>query len=211
MQPACIHGLTGERTWEASVVVVPAVFREWGNPVRPPPWLVKQAVVYQYQRLDAKAQCYVQNVAYESGVYFKFIVDLYDNLPAYSVFAQADWFAARKGQPFPHSPFHFWQLDCVRSAHHTHAAAADWAQWMPLGIRNTVCKACCASNQVCHTLATIRWPHAHVLQPPTLRCAPRTHVASPPDHSASAHMACARAGPPYQVKRIADFFASSHT
>jgi hypothetical protein len=174
MQPACVHGLTDERTWEASAVVVPgkvallrliqptlvdwacipvrmlrhtAVFREWGNPVRPPSWLVQQAIVYQYQRLNASAPCFVQNVAYESGVYLKFIVDLYDNLPAFTVFAQADWFAARKGQPFPHSPFRFWQLDCVRGARHTHAAAPDWAHWMPLGLRNTICKAALGSNQ----------------------------------------------------------------
>ena len=141
-EAACVFGANESLRWDASLVVVPAVYKEWGYPVRPPPWLSAQAIVYQYQRLNASADCFAKNVAYESGVYLRFIVDHYHALPSHTVFAQADWFAARKGQPFPHSPFPFWQLDCVRSQQQQQrlggAAAPAWTHWLPLGLRHTV-------------------------------------------------------------------------
>ena len=138
----CVYGAAnGTHAWNTSLVVVPAVYREWGYPVRPPHWLAAQALVYQYQRLNASAKCFAENVAFESGVYLRFIVDHYHALPAHTVFAQADWFAARKGQPFPHTAFRFWQLGCMRMQHQRRAGAVtapSWAHWLPLGIRHTV-------------------------------------------------------------------------
>ncbi|KAL3920270.1 MAG: hypothetical protein SGPRY_005313 [Prymnesium sp.] len=158
--PECAIGLTGGLMWESSVVVVPAVYKEWGYPVRPPAWLTAQLVVYQYQRLNSSADCFARNVAFESGVYLRFIVDHYHNLPQHVVFAQADWFAQYKNQYYPYTPLDFWQITCLREAVRDHglhrASTPEWVHWMPLGLRRSV------------------WP-------------------------------------PYQVRRVADFFASSYT
>lgn len=155
----CLFGLSRGSSWEESAVVVPAVYREWGYPVRPPDWLAAQAVVYQYQRLNASGVCYAENVGYESGVYLRFIVDHYDHLPRHTVFVQADWFAQDKQQKFPYKPFDLWQLSCTSSRMSQNLSHRSlmhlWDDWMPLGVRHTV------------------WP-------------------------------------PYQVRRVADFFASSY-
>jgi len=132
--PECVFGLRQPALWEDSLVVVPAVYREWLSPARPPAWLVYQAVVYLYQRLNASAPCFALNSAFESGVFLRFIVDHYNHLPAHAAFLQADWFAMRKAQPFPYTPFDLWQLGCVRRATRPHA----WTHWLPLGLRHTV-------------------------------------------------------------------------
>ena len=146
IRDGCLQGLSSE--WGLSTVLVPAVFREWGGlPLRAPRWLLEQAPVYLYQRLAPEKPCYSHNSGYECGIYLRFLNDYYDNLPAFIVFAQADWFAMHKGQA-PHI-FDFWQLRCLHQhglrgnnshidqpeAHRGHAA---WWHWMPLGIRHTI-------------------------------------------------------------------------
>ena len=109
----CLSGLH-ETPWRSATVIVPAVYREWGVilPLRAPDWLVRQAPVYLYQRLDKNQSCFAQNRGYESGIYLRFLLDHLDNLPAHTVFAQADWFSPRKGSPL--RQFDFWQLQCLQ-------------------------------------------------------------------------------------------------
>ena len=151
MQLECLIGLRTD--WGRSTVVVPAVYKEWGLklPLRAPGWLIEQAPVFLYQRLDPNHSCYAANSGYESGVYLRFIVDHYNRLPAHTVFAQADWFSSHKGLP-PHA-FDFWQLRCLRGNNATHSNQPElqaealasgthheqgWRHWMPLGLRHTI-------------------------------------------------------------------------
>ena len=81
----------------AQIVVVPAVFHEWDRR-GPPPWACPRAdhdsyrVAWPlYQRTDpADPVTYVPNQAYEAGVYLKYVVDHYNDLPEAMVFVQAN-------------------------------------------------------------------------------------------------------------------------
>ena len=97
------------------------------------------------------------------GRYLSFIATHYERLPAAVVFVQADWFDRRKGDGLKAPRFDFWQTRCVALMHGAHPAgisrlkqlandAADdgmgavvgavaaqptWADYLPLGQRNT--------------------------------------------------------------------------
>jgi hypothetical protein len=73
--------------WNSSVVIVPAVFREWENGW--PPW-TQNRTIYLYQRTNPSGPRYCKNQAYEAGVYLKFIVDFYEDLPDQTVFVHAE-------------------------------------------------------------------------------------------------------------------------
>eukprot|EP00966_Prymnesium_polylepis_P186983 4334637-Prymnesium_polylepis.1 len=146
-----------------SVAIVIAAFSELGVrlPLRPPAHLLRQAPVVLYQRLDSTQQCYLRNKGYEVGVYLRYLLDYYDQLPSHTAFIQADWLAKHKGGPAVET--HLWQVDCLRraapralpapavdgrhlqgrgTAMARHAAtpagraAPGWHHWMPLGIRH---------------------------------------------------------------------------
>jgi hypothetical protein len=80
-----------EQNWTSGKVVVPCVYREWeGGQV--PDWAREpydDFSVYQYQRTDPNAARYVPNQSTESGVYLRFIIDHYDDLPDVTIFVHA--------------------------------------------------------------------------------------------------------------------------
>jgi hypothetical protein len=72
----------------SSVVIVPAVYREWDDG-RWPDW-TKDRTVYLYQRTNSSAPRYCQNTGFEAGVYLRFIVDFYDDLPDRTIFVHSE-------------------------------------------------------------------------------------------------------------------------
>ncbi|GAQ82832.1 hypothetical protein KFL_001260020 [Klebsormidium nitens] len=76
--------------WNSSIVIVPALYGEWNNGW--PAW-TQNRTLYTYQRTDPSAPRYCQNTGYEAGVFLKFIVDFYEDLPDQTVFLHADPFA----------------------------------------------------------------------------------------------------------------------
>ena len=94
------------KPWATKMVVVPAVFDEWdypkdsaeGDATNVPEWAMpskKRGDAYSmgplYQRRDPAAPNYVPNNAYETGVYLRFVLDNYDDLPDVTAFVQADF------------------------------------------------------------------------------------------------------------------------
>jgi hypothetical protein len=78
--------------WRTPVVVVPAVYNELDETV--PGWYVASLwsgfrSLYLYQRRDPDAPRYAPNFGTESGVYYRFIVDHYDDLPDVTVFVHS--------------------------------------------------------------------------------------------------------------------------
>ena len=69
-----------------TTVVVPAVYEEYEQNF--PPWLLRWPV-WIYQRKNENAPLFCPNYGHEGGVYLKFIVDFYDNLPEKIAFIQA--------------------------------------------------------------------------------------------------------------------------
>lgn len=73
--------------WPVSTpVIVPAVYEEYDNYF--PPWLLRWPV-WIYQRKFEDQPLFCPNHGHEGGVYLKFIVDFYDNLPEKIAFIQA--------------------------------------------------------------------------------------------------------------------------
>ena len=71
---------------EDSFVVVPAMYKT----VYPSkPWYTKFNVC-EYQRKNSTVRGYVPNFAWEAGIYLRYIIDHYDNLPNTIVFLQED-------------------------------------------------------------------------------------------------------------------------
>lgn len=134
---ACLHG--GHAEWRHSTVIVPAVYREWHGH-GPPAHLADQFQVYLYQRRNASLPCFCANRGYESGVYFRFMADHYNHLPALVAFVQGDWVFATKTSAG--RPFHFWQPHCMLRQTSASAAASStslpWSDYMPLGGRRSV-------------------------------------------------------------------------
>jgi hypothetical protein len=116
--------------WTDRTVIVPAVYREWHGKA-PPAWLSAQYPVYLYQRENASLPCMCPNRGYESGVYFTFIAQLYNQLPAFTAFIQADWIFLTKTNG-GHG-FQFWQPRCCEQG-----AGRPWSDYMPLGGRRSV-------------------------------------------------------------------------
>jgi len=124
----CMHG--DKEDWTDRTVIVPAVYREWHGKA-PPAWLSAQYPVYLYQRENASLPCMCPNRGYESGVYFTFIAQLYNQLPAFTAFIQADWIFLTKTNG-GHG-FQFWQPRCCEQG-----AGRPWSDYMPLGGRRSV-------------------------------------------------------------------------
>ena len=79
--------------WPRDVIVVPAVYKEWEREI--PDWACPStqesyAVAPFYQRLDPNGPRFVPNHANEAGIYLRFVVDHYANMPPLTVFIQAD-------------------------------------------------------------------------------------------------------------------------
>ena len=97
--------------WNHSVVAIPAVYSEWDDWL--PPWYINpnkwNISVFTYQRRDPKKEHYVPNMGGEAGVYLKFVIDFYDNLPDVSLFVH--------GRPDDHRPIMSNHLDwagCIK-------------------------------------------------------------------------------------------------
>ena len=91
--------------WRAPVALVIAHYDEWDDLDEMPVWANNSkdprvhpdaptargyTVAPMYQRRRPEAPGYVPNHGYEGGVYLRFVLDHYDNLPDVAVFVQAD-------------------------------------------------------------------------------------------------------------------------
>jgi hypothetical protein len=92
-------------------VLVPAVYKEWVNGL---PWWMNQTVLntygvdetFVYQKLDPKLPNFIStNRGTEAGVYLRYIVDHYDNLPDVMIFIHA--------HPEDHSPNWLQLIRCI--------------------------------------------------------------------------------------------------
>ena len=94
-----------KRPWTTQVAVVVAHYDEWDSLAEMPVWANNSVdpsldenaplcagytVAPIYQRRHPDAPNFVPNHGYEGGVYLKFVVDHYDNLPDVAIFLQAD-------------------------------------------------------------------------------------------------------------------------
>ena len=89
--------------WPSELVVVPAVYNEWDMPegatvpdvvpawARPTYGKNKYTIGPLYQRRFESKPNFVPNHSYETGVFLKFIIDNYDQLPDVTAFVQADF------------------------------------------------------------------------------------------------------------------------
>lgn len=89
--------------WPSKLVVVPAVYNEWDMPegatvpdvvpawARPTYGKNKYTIGPLYQRRFESKPNFVPNHSYETGVFLKFIIDNYDQLPDVTAFVQADF------------------------------------------------------------------------------------------------------------------------
>jgi len=83
---------------DGKFALVVSVYKEWGdNAENVPEWananmLRDNYFVVQpfYQRIDTNKPAFVVNKGFESGVYMRYIVDNYYNLPEAVIFVQAD-------------------------------------------------------------------------------------------------------------------------
>eukprot|EP01041_Mallomonas_annulata_P007693 gene7693-15745_t len=97
--------------WKSSKVIIPAVFNEWDDGI--PFWANSPITekrfgytTFVYQKKDPNKANYIPyNRGTEGGVYLKFIVDHYNNLPDIMVFVQAN--------PLDHSPFFLKLVRCI--------------------------------------------------------------------------------------------------
>lgn len=69
-----------------SVIIIPAVYREWDDGW--PDW-TQGREIFLYQRTNASAPNFAPNYGLEGGVYLKYLVDHYDDLPDIMVFVHA--------------------------------------------------------------------------------------------------------------------------
>lgn len=74
--------------WDSRVVIVPAVYHDW-QWGEWPSWTANRSI-HLYQRTTPWAPQYCQNTGMEAGVFLKFIVDHYDDLPEQTVFVHAE-------------------------------------------------------------------------------------------------------------------------
>lgn len=98
-------------------VVVPSVFKEWQNgpngTFNPPQWASNATVmavhnytVHLYQKLNASASNYIStNRGRENGVFYRYIVDHFDDFPDVAVFTHAD--------PAEHQPKFLHWIKCI--------------------------------------------------------------------------------------------------
>ena len=90
-----------QASWPTPLVVVPAVYDEWDAPAGSetsaiPDWAAPSAtapyaVSALYQRRDEDGENFVPNRAYETGVFLKFVIDHYDDLPEVTAFVSGDF------------------------------------------------------------------------------------------------------------------------
>jgi hypothetical protein len=89
---AAVGGARENTTWSTRIVIAPAVWEEWEPQNGGVPAWVSDAnlTTYLYQRKNASLPRYVPNNGFEAGIYLRFIVDHYDNLPHTTVLVQGD-------------------------------------------------------------------------------------------------------------------------
>jgi hypothetical protein len=83
------------RSYAFTKVLVPSVYNEWTN--HTPEWATSAEImnkynysVFLYQKLDPNKPNYIQyNTGREASVYFRYIVDFYDNFPDVAIFVHA--------------------------------------------------------------------------------------------------------------------------
>ena len=126
------------------LVVIPAVWKEisWSNHSHWPLWL-RQGLdrfnknqsrfydIYLYQRVDSQSRSpydwpYADNVHEEAGLYLKFIVDFYHDLPEKMLFLH--------GQPYAHSPHPIEIAQCVRDDVHYVSINTYWISKRPWSV-----------------------------------------------------------------------------
>ena len=102
---------SSKKAWPTPLVVVPAVYDEWDAPAGSetkdlaravPDWAApargaKYAVSELYQRRDEDGSRFVPNRAYATGVFLKFVIDHYENLPKMTAFVGGDFARAAGG------------------------------------------------------------------------------------------------------------------
>jgi hypothetical protein len=97
----------GHARWPTWKVLVPAVYKEWQ--AGPPSWVRNTSAhsVFLYQRYNPRAPNFAYNFGTEGGVFLRFIVDFYHDLPDVTVFLHG-------GNPADHNP-RVWDLvRCLR-------------------------------------------------------------------------------------------------
>jgi len=100
----------GSVTKDGKFALVVSVYKEWGeNNEKVPGWANANAsrdnyFVVQpfYQRIEANKPAFVMNKGFESGVYMRYIVDNYYNLPEAVIFVQADGCGVDMNAILPH-------------------------------------------------------------------------------------------------------------
>jgi hypothetical protein len=97
------------RPWRTPVVVVPSAYDELTADT--PGYLLHlldspRASLYMYQRLEPDSARYAHNVGYETGLYLRFVVDHYDDLPEVVVMVH--------GIPDAHNPDWLRWVGCLR-------------------------------------------------------------------------------------------------
>jgi len=155
--------------WRTPIVIVPSVYTEYAHTM--PGWVVASLwssfrSLYLYQRTDASAPRFAPNFGTESGVYFRFIVDHYDDLPDITVFVHMypeahnlrwlEWVHALRpnasffslsdyfidvrafDEVMTDSPYSFWAEQCLRNLFE------DAGEPLPPGERLIVSQWCCA-------------------------------------------------------------------
>ena len=97
-------------SWKTPVVVVPAAYNEFVSDT--PGWLLElltspKRSLYLYQRIEGPERPhYAHNVGFESGIYLRFVVDHYDDLPEVLVGVH--------GVPDAHNPYWREWVACLR-------------------------------------------------------------------------------------------------
>lgn len=98
------HLFGEENRTRTTIDVVIAHYKEWESLEQLPSWTdsdklnrmsttsgdVHYSVLPLYQRIDPSKPMFVPNYGYEAGIYIRYIVDHYNNLPDLVVFTQAD-------------------------------------------------------------------------------------------------------------------------
>jgi hypothetical protein len=88
---AAVRAANYSGRWKTPVVVVPATYNEFV--ALTPGWMLElltspKRSLYLYQRFEPGRLHFAHNVGFESGIYLRFVVDHYDDLPEVVVFVQ---------------------------------------------------------------------------------------------------------------------------
>uniref|UniRef100_A0A7S1J8S5 Uncharacterized protein n=1 Tax=Eutreptiella gymnastica TaxID=73025 RepID=A0A7S1J8S5_9EUGL len=101
-----LQNQTNPSQWKTNVVLVPAVYDEWAK-YGVPYWArLKDYQLFLYQRKNPQKKNYAYNFGYEAGIYLRFIVDHYYDLPVHTAFVHA--------RPQQHNRRWLEWLKCIR-------------------------------------------------------------------------------------------------